>query len=111
MVRGVTDGQIRLAVPATVVRDDASITLQGRAVFVDGAPTVLGQRERSVLEVLLDAGGAVVPKSRLLRDIWGGADVADDHAVEVAIGRLRRGLGRAGGVVQTVPRRGYRLAS
>jgi DNA-binding winged helix-turn-helix (wHTH) protein len=38
--------------------------------------------------------------------VWHGA--ADDHAVEVTVGRLRR---RLDGVlrVETVPRRGYRL--
>jgi uroporphyrinogen-III synthase len=94
----------------TIVRNGATVTLQGRAVFVDGALTTLGSRERSVLEHLLDAAGAVVPKGRLLRAVW-GPEFDDDHAVEVAVGRLRRGLGPAGASVETVPRRGYRLAS
>jgi uroporphyrinogen-III synthase len=94
----------------TIVRNGATVTLQGRAVFVDGALSTLGSRERSVLEHLLDAAGAVVPKGRLLRAVW-GPEFDDDHAVEVAVGRLRRGLGPAGASVETVPRRGYRLAS
>lgn len=86
----------------------AVLTIQGRVVFVDGAPAALGSRERGVLEVLAAAKGAVVGKQRLLRAVW-GAGVADEHAVEVAVGRLRRGLGSAGDAVETVPRRGYRL--
>jgi uroporphyrinogen-III synthase len=86
------------------------LSLQGRAVYVDGVVASLGARERSVLEVLADAGGAVVPKPRLLRAVW-GPDFDDEHAVEVAIGRLRRGLGPAAAAVETVARRGYRLAS
>ncbi|GAA4056814.1 hypothetical protein GCM10022214_05700 [Actinomadura miaoliensis] len=42
----------------------------------------------------------------------GGRDArpqADEHAVEMAVARLRRGLGRSG-IVETVVKRGYRLA-
>ncbi|MEA3019958.1 MAG: uroporphyrinogen-III synthase [Actinomycetota bacterium] len=85
------------------------VTLQGRAVFVDGALAALGARERSVLDALAAANGAVVGKQRLLHAVWGeGFD--DDHAVEVAVARLRRGLGVAGDAIETVARRGYRLA-
>lgn len=94
-----------------VLRVRASeVAIQGRAVFVDGNPTGLSSRERGLLEVLADAGGAVVPKGRLLRDVWGPA-FDDEHAVEVAVARLRRGLGGVGDAVETVPRRGYRLAA
>ena len=88
----------------------SEVAIQGRAVFVDGAPTTLSSRERRVLEVLAAAGGAVVAKGRLLRDVW-GPSFDDEHAVEVAVARLRRGLGDAGDAVETVPRRGYRLAA
>jgi uroporphyrinogen-III synthase len=88
----------------------ADVTVQGRSMFVDGRAAALSVRERAVLEVLAAASGAVVPKDRLLREVWGpGFD--DAHAVEVAVARLRRGLGTAGSAVETVPRRGYRLAS
>jgi uroporphyrinogen-III synthase len=99
-------GERRRVVPTRA----GEVTLQGRAAFVDGVRVLVGTRERAVLEVLLTAGGAVVPKSRLLRAVW-GPDFDDDHAVEVAIGRLRRALGNAGGAVETIARRGYRLAS
>ena len=86
------------------------VTVQGNAVFVGDRRTTVGDRERALLLVLSRAGGAVVPKRTLLRDLWGdGFD--DEHAVEVAIARLRQRLGPVGRAVQTVPRRGYRLAS
>ncbi|MBW3646014.1 MAG: winged helix-turn-helix domain-containing protein, partial [Actinobacteria bacterium] len=44
------------------------------------------------------------------RSVWGD-ESADPHAVEVAVGRLRRRLGPAAGGLETVPRRGYRLAT
>lgn len=86
------------------------VTIQGRAVFVDGTMVTVSARERAVLELLADANGAVVPKLRLLRDVW-GPGFGDEHAVEVAIARLRRALGDAGAAVETVPRRGYRFVA
>ena len=94
----------------TVATRRGDVAIQGRAVFVDGAMAQIGARERSVLEALAGAHGAVVPKAHLLRAIWGSAS-SDEHTVEVAVARLRRGLGPAGEAVETVARRGYRLAS
>ena len=52
--------------------------------------------------------GAVVSKGELRKQVW--ANGADDHAVEVTGGRLRRRLGPASDGIETVMRRGYRLA-
>lgn len=95
---------------STITTSCGEVVIQGRCVFVDGADANVGPRERHLLAVLAESGGAVVPKSRLLRDVW-GERFDDEHAVEVAVARLRRRLGSAGRAVQTVPRRGYRLAS
>jgi uroporphyrinogen-III synthase len=88
---------------------DLELTVQGALARIGDRDVLLTDRERAVLHTLVDAGGAVVPKELLLRRVWGDVD-ADAHAVEVTVGRLRRRLGEAGGAVQTVPRRGYRLA-
>lgn len=93
-----------------VVTRTGELTIQGRAVFVDGRAVTVSARERAVLAVLADANGAVVAKPRLLRDVW-GPEFSDEHAVEVTVARLRRALGRAGESVETVPRRGYRLVA
>jgi uroporphyrinogen-III synthase len=86
----------------------ALVTMQGRAVAVDGERVDLPPRERAVLDILVTAQGSVVTKPELLRDVWRAAD-ADEHAVEVTVSRLRRRLGPAGAALRTVPRRGYRL--
>jgi DNA-binding winged helix-turn-helix (wHTH) protein len=85
------------------------VTLQGALAVVGDEEVRLTDRERAVLHALVDAGGAVVPKRSLLRDVWGAA-ATDEHAVEVTVSRLRSRLGAVGAAVQTVPRRGYRLA-
>ena len=84
------------------------LLLQGSAVVVGDTRIELPDRERAVLRALARRHGAVVPKRALLREVWGDAD-ADDHTVEVTIGRLRRRLGNAGSSVRTVVRRGYQL--
>lgn len=83
------------------------VALQGAAATVDGCHVRLSERERAVLHLLLEAGGVIVPKRHLLRDVW--RDEVDEHAVEVTVARLRKRLGPAGHALMTVPRRGYRL--
>lgn len=86
------------------------VTVQGRFVLVDeGQPISLSDRERGVLDVLAERPGAVQSKATLLKAVWGGGE-NDEHVVEVTVGRLRQRLGTAGIGVETVMRRGYRLA-
>jgi uroporphyrinogen-III synthase len=108
-------GAMVLSLAAALSERTRTLVMRGTPVILQGSMAVIGEdevrlteRERAVLHVLAGAGGAVVAKRALLRQVWG--DNADEHAVEVTVGRLRRRLGDAGDAVQTVPRRGYRLA-
>jgi uroporphyrinogen-III synthase len=85
----------------------ATITVQGRAVAVDGEPVELPPRERAVLDVLLAHRGGVVSKPSILRAL--DRDPAAVHALETTITRLRRNLGPAGSGVRAVRGRGYLL--
>ena len=85
------------------------LRVQGRLVTQAGETVELSERERAVLAVLARRPGTVVSKAELLTVAWPEGD-ADEHAVEVAVARLRRRLGSGGGVLETVFRRGYRLA-
>ncbi|MHB1137435.1 MAG: uroporphyrinogen-III synthase [Microthrixaceae bacterium] len=90
-----------------LVQVDAAQVLMGAStIVVDGEVIELTPRERAVLGMLVRRPGTVVNKAQLLSQVWRGA--ADDHAVEVTVGRLRR---RLDGTlrVETVPRRGYRI--
>ncbi|CAN5460141.1 uroporphyrinogen-III synthase [soil metagenome] len=86
--------------------DTAEVLMGASTIVVDGSVIELTPREREVLGMLVRRPGIVVNKAQLLSHVWQGA--ADDHAVEVTVGRLRR---RLDGMlrVETVPRRGYRL--
>jgi uroporphyrinogen-III synthase len=82
------------------------LSLRGHAALVDGELRPLAPAPMAVLRTLARAPGRVLSRATLLRTLPRGAD---EHAVEMAVARLRAGL-RTPGVVQTVVRRGYRLA-
>lgn len=79
-----------------------SLVVRGHAVLLDGALIPLPPAPMAMLRTLAAAPDRVVTRAELR----GGAD---DHAVEVTVARLRAALGD-GSIVQTVVKRGYRLA-
>ncbi|GAB1645008.1 uroporphyrinogen-III synthase [Krasilnikovia sp. MM14-A1259] len=84
-----------------------SLTLRGHAAIVDGELRLLAPAPMAVLRALATTPGRVRSRASLLHALPRGAD---EHAVEMAVARLRAGLG-APGVVQTVVKRGYRLSA
>ncbi|MBG6069566.1 uroporphyrinogen-III synthase [Micromonospora ureilytica] len=81
------------------------LTLRGHAAVIDGELRPLAPAPMAVLRALAQSPGRVLSRTALLRTLPRGAD---EHAVEMAVARLRAGL-RAPRVVQTVVKRGYRL--
>ena len=77
--------------------------------LVDGHVVTLTDRQSAVLAALVAAEGRVLSRDDLLRAAWSSG--ADPHAVEMTVARLRTALGPARSVVQTVVKRGYRLAA
>lgn len=77
----------------------------------DAAVVPLGTRGTALLEALLEAHGAVVPKDTLMARAWPGM-VVEDSNLAVQVRALRKLLGpRADGSewIATAPRSGYRL--
>jgi uroporphyrinogen-III synthase len=105
LVRTIVDELPKRAVSLQV--GGHSLTLRGHAAIVDGELRPLAPAPMAVLRALAAAPGRVLSRAALLRTLPRGAD---EHAVEMAVARLRAGLG-ASGVVQTVVKRGYRLPS
>ncbi|GEL16984.1 uroporphyrinogen-III synthase [Pseudonocardia asaccharolytica] len=101
---------LEAAAPARARRFAAGghrLELRGHAVVVDGVLHRVPPTPMALLRVLARRPGWVVPRAELLRVLPGGGD--DEHAVETAVARLRAALGRPA-LVQTVVKRGYRLA-
>ncbi|MCI4676030.1 uroporphyrinogen-III synthase [Candidatus Mycolicibacterium alkanivorans] len=83
------------------------IVVRSTSVEVDGAVKALPPAAMALLRRLLVHPGRVVSREELLAELPGGG--GDTHAVEMAMARLRSAL-QAPRVVQTVVKRGYRLA-
>ncbi|WP_394433579.1 uroporphyrinogen-III synthase [Streptomyces sp. SGAir0957] len=83
------------------------LQIRGQAVMVDGALRPVPPAGMALLRSLARRPGWVVSRADLLRALPGAG--SDEHAVETAMARLRSSLG-APKLIQTVVKRGYRLA-
>ncbi|MBO1337544.1 uroporphyrinogen-III synthase [Streptomyces sp. VRA16 Mangrove soil] len=83
------------------------VEIRGHAVLVDGALRPVPPAGMSLLRALARRPGWVVSRAELLRALPGAG--RDEHAVETAMARLRSTLG-VPKLIQTVVKRGYRLA-
>jgi uroporphyrinogen-III synthase len=107
--------ELAVALPARAVRvraGSSTLELRGQAALVDGELRPVPPAPMAVLRALAESPGTTLPRPVLgavLRRHSGRADAVDEHAVETAVGRLRSALGSTS-LVQTVVKRGYRLA-
>ncbi|GGW35504.1 uroporphyrinogen-III synthase [Streptomyces lucensis JCM 4490] len=83
------------------------LEIRGHAVLVDGELKPVPPAGMSLLRALSRRPGWVVGRADLLRALPGTG--RDEHAVETAMARLRAALGTPK-LIQTVVKRGYRLA-
>jgi uroporphyrinogen-III synthase len=97
-----------------------TLTVEGQAVHIRSQTIVIGNEiiavqpaPMAVLRALARRPGQVLSATSIRRDypLWSGVD---DHAVEMAVSRLRGTLSgtvlKHASLVQTVNRRGYRIA-
>ena len=82
-----------------------TLQVRGHAAVLNGRLVELPPGPMAVLRALARRPGVVVSRPDLLAELSGGGDA---HAVEMAVTRLRAALGAP--VVETVVKRGYRLA-
>lgn len=85
----------------------ATISLERREAFLDGRPLRVGGRAFEILSVLMQADGRIVSKDELITQVWPDT-VVEENNLQVQISSLRKLFGEKE-VIQTVPRRGYRL--
>ncbi|MFF4246688.1 uroporphyrinogen-III synthase [Streptomyces sp. NPDC001822] len=84
-----------------------TVGIRGHAVLVDGVLRPVPPAGMALLNSLARRPGWVVSRADLLRALPGSG--SDEHAVETAMARLRTALG-VPRLIQTVVKRGYRLA-
>ncbi|MFI0780931.1 uroporphyrinogen-III synthase [Streptomyces sp. NPDC021212] len=83
------------------------LEIRGHAVVVDGELRTVPPAGMALLRALARHPGWVVARAELLKVLPGAG--RDEHAVETAMARLRTALGSPK-LIQTVVKRGYRLA-
>ena len=76
---------------------------------LEGTPLDLRRRELAVLHLLLVQAGKLVPKARLISEVFGLDDAVGPNALELYIARLRKKLGAGGLRIRTVRGLGYML--
>jgi uroporphyrinogen-III synthase len=99
-------------VPQQAVRLETAgyrIEVRGQAVVLNDELIPVPPGPITVLRALARHPGRVLSCADIRRAAPNWADV-DDHAIEMAVSRLRRTL-RDGDLIQTVMKRGYRLAA
>ncbi len=89
---------------------DAIIRPELGVVLVDGKEQALKPKAMEVLELLATSPGELISKRDLVDTVWGAAVVTDEVLTQ-AIYEIRQALkgSAAGGLIRTVPRRGYML--
>lgn len=92
---------------ALALATGSTLLLHGDAVLLDGVEVRLSGAPLAVLDALVTNPGQVVSRAELLAQLPSGG-AGSEHAVEMAVARLRSALGTR--AVQTVIKRGYRLA-
>lgn len=104
MIRGMADTL------ASIRIRDRRVDLRGRRLLAaDGTEVALRPQALDLLCELARHAGEVVTKREVFDRIWPGMVVTDDSLVQ-AVGDVRRAIGdEHHAVLQTVPRRGYRL--
>ena len=89
-----------------VLTSAGALQVRSTVALLDGHVLPVSPSGLEVLRLLADAGGDVVTREQVLTVLPG--ESADPHTAEVAVARLRDVCGRP--LIQTVVKRGYRLA-
>ncbi len=100
------------AVPSIVNAGPLVIDLPARSVTLDGAPVKLSKKEFEILRLLAVNAGRVLTHQYLLREVWGPAQVEENHYLRVYVGHLRQKLGDSPdnpAYIVTEPGVGYRF--
>ncbi len=71
-------------------------------VSVNGKRVNLTSLEVKLLQTLMQRRGRVQARDRLLKDVWGYESVIDTRTVDTHVRRLRKKLGKAADVIESV---------
>jgi len=75
----------------------------------NGLPSVLQAQPARLLALLVEHAGQVVSRDRIQKALWPDTVVEYDQNINFAVRHIRVALGPDAGLIQTVPRQGYRF--
>ena len=84
------------------------VFLDRREIRANGELLRIGSRAFEILELLIQANGALVSKDEIMQRVWPHTFVEENN-LQVHIASLRKALGEDRRLIVTVPGRGYRL--
>lgn len=88
---------------------DFRFDMDKRVLWRDGLALPIPPKASEVLAVLIEERGDLVERERLVNEVWQNTFVEEGN-LNNAISSLRKVLGE-NGIIQTVPRRGYRFTA
>lgn len=89
-------------------RGDLRVELEKMRVTVKGKAVTFTRKEWGLLRLLVENRGRVLSREIILRRVWGEDFFGVDRTVDVHVRHLRRKLGRAAELLETVIGVGYR---
>ena len=93
------DGEIKIG--------GVSLNQSSRTAAAGGREINLTAKEFELLKYLMLNAGAVVPRDKLLKDIWGYEYFGESRTVDIHIKNLREKLGDFGALIESVRGAGY----
>ncbi|MDB5787019.1 ATP-binding protein [Caballeronia mineralivorans] len=87
-----------------------ALARESRVLYAEGRRVPLNERALDALIALLDARGKIVSVEQLQQGFWPASSIVA-NSVQALMSQLRRALGDDRDLIETVPRRGYRLAA
>lgn len=87
---------------------EVRVDLVTRQILVDGVRTELTPKEFDIVAVLARYPGVVVPRERIIREVWRSDWHAFARSLEVHIGSIRRKIGQSA-AIETIRGVGYRI--
>ncbi|MDR0241705.1 MAG: helix-turn-helix transcriptional regulator [Burkholderia sp.] len=86
------------------------VFLDRREIRSNGKLLRIGSRAFEILELLIQANGALVSKDEIMQHVWPHT-VVEENNLQVHIASLRKALAGDRNLIVTVPGRGYRLVA
>lgn len=85
------------------------VDLRNPVAILDSQPLMLTRKEYGLLALLVQHAGEIVPRSILLKEVWGSLPEASIRTLDVHIARVRKKLGHEGCRIETIFGKGYRF--